>query len=370
MQKKIVIVSKFFKPDITPRAFRTFELARELGKQGHDVKVLVPVAYQDKYHKEADHQFEVLPLIKEWKQLQGRNPAIKILRFILNHFLIVPNIYHLWSVPRGLKKLDWSKIDGIISIAYPFTIHFGVSRFLRKTNSKTPWIADCGDPFYKNKEARLPNPFYFSYLESKYLKRCNAITIPTTNSIHAYPRQLQSKIHIIPQGFNFDEISKYKNTDHQNDILTFIYAGNFSANIRDPRPFLECLATDFKDQNFTFHIYTRPILDLSEYQKKLGSKLIIHPLIPRNELLKELSRADFVVNFENKHSTQVPSKLIDYGILEKPILSVKPFDLNIELISEFLSKEYKNSLVIGDLNSFNITLVAENFMKHLSKLKH
>ncbi len=39
---KILIVSRAFYPEISPRAFRTTELAKEFARQGHQVKIILP----------------------------------------------------------------------------------------------------------------------------------------------------------------------------------------------------------------------------------------------------------------------------------------------------------------------------------------
>jgi len=39
---KILIVSRAFYPEISPRANRTTELAKEFARQGHQVKIILP----------------------------------------------------------------------------------------------------------------------------------------------------------------------------------------------------------------------------------------------------------------------------------------------------------------------------------------
>ena len=42
MKLKICIASYYFLPENRPRSYRTFELAREFSRLGHDVTVFIP----------------------------------------------------------------------------------------------------------------------------------------------------------------------------------------------------------------------------------------------------------------------------------------------------------------------------------------
>ena len=89
----------------------------------------------------------------------------------------------------------------------------------------------------------------------------------------------------------------------------------------------------------------------------------MHKPVPRKDLLKELSTMDFMVNFENAGSRQTPSKLIDYLILEKPILSIRTGSLNEDHVLEFLSGNYAHQLVISDPEQYRIENVGKKFIQ-------
>jgi hypothetical protein len=83
--------------------------------------------------------------------------------------------------------------------------------------------------------------------------------------------------------------------------------------------------------------------------------------------MQELDKLDFVVNLENENLPgQIPSKLIDYAILRKPILNIVPNNPNMELISEFLNGNFSNSLVIENPEQYHITNVYRSFMSLLT----
>ena len=87
--------------------------------------------------------------------------------------------------------------------------------------------------------------------------------------------------------------------------------------------------------------------------------------LPRKELLFELSKLDFVVNFENAGEKQSPSKLIDYAIIKKPILSVNSFNFNETDALEFLDGYYESGLIIKNKEQYRIENVAKQFLNLL-----
>ena len=52
-KKRILIVSRSFYPDNSPRAFRTTELSKEFARQGHHVTVITP---RVKEHREFEQE--------------------------------------------------------------------------------------------------------------------------------------------------------------------------------------------------------------------------------------------------------------------------------------------------------------------------
>ena len=89
---------------------------------------------------------------------------------------------------------------------------------------------------------------------------------------------------------------------------------------------------------------------------------MLHDNVAREELLNELAAFDFVVNFDNGSVNQTPSKLIDYAIVEKPILNINAEHPDPELIEQFLSGDYSRRLVVPDLSAYDIRNVATKFL--------
>ncbi len=369
--KSILIFSYYYFPENTPRAFRTFELVREFTTQGYKVSLLLPnkECFQSQEFKDVIHKN--LTVFFVGKRLASQKPSLKR-KLILRDFL--KSIF-LYFNPFGLsigytfelcvflkKKIIVTEYDLLISIAAPFSVHLGTFfGFLINENLKAVKvkIADCGDPLYiKNKSA-----FYIKYLDLLLKRSFNYISVPTLNAKEdLILNGLESgKIKIIPQGFNLNsfKFNKYK----KNKIVSFAYAGIFYSDNRDPTPFFDFLK-QFKHP-FVFYVFTLSdnydtMKILNKYKDCFADKLVINFDLPRKDLLPILARMDFLLNIENKSGVQTPSKLIDYEICKRPIISVGQDKFEGDFY-EFYNGIYNNKLNI-DLSLYDIKKIANRFL--------
>src|SRR5690606_19247163 len=183
------------------------------------------------------------------------------------------------------------------------------------------WIADCGDPFMGQENDTFKYPFYFKYIEKWFCKKADYLSIPIKTAISAYYPEFHNKIRVIPQGFKFEDIDLAPK--NKNDFPHFAYAGGLIPGRRDPKEFFEFLV-NYKHP-FKFDIYTNQVNLVDSYVKRSNGRIEVKKYLPRKELLYELSKLDFLINFENKGQKQIPSKIIDYVIVDKPILSINSF---------------------------------------------
>lgn len=362
-KKKILIVCRGFYPEQSPRAFRATELAKEFARQGHDVKVVTP--YRPEKEK---HAKQYGYLLKDLGQLTWPIPQIKgtginkiflkaISRF-LSLFFEYPMLQLVFQVNRALK--DENSYDMLISVAVPYPIHWGVA-WSRKKNHKIAktWVADCGDPYYINHIDSFRKPFYFKYIEKWFSRRTDYITIPKEEMKITFFKEFHTKIVAIPQGFNFSDVKLYAGPII-NNVPTFAFAGGFIKGARDPKALLEYLS--ILETEFKFIIYTQNTALVEPYLLKLANKIEIREYISRDKLLYELSRMDFLVNIGYDPATQSPSKLIDYALTRRPILSIDSSNFNRTILDEFLNKDYTNAFTIPEIEIYNIENVVHRFL--------
>ncbi|MDH2363753.1 hypothetical protein [Priestia megaterium] len=378
--KKILITSYYFEPEITPRAFRTTELVKEFLKKGYTVDLYIPKTEEkDKINLENCniHYVNSRKMIssksipsKETSSRPKKNIIFRLLKKVTDSLTGGTNYlvygYHLYKELLNNNSKDYNLI---ISIGLPVHIHFATAKFLAKAKPNSVKVCDYGDPFFYNPAGK--HIFYLKYIEKWATKQFNYISIPTVKSTEYYTEyKNKDKIKIIPQGFDFSNIELANYTS--NSIPCFCYAGYFYENIRNPKFFFDFLDTLTIDYRFT--IYTSMESGFNRdiclaYKEKLGDKLILKDFIPREELIKKMSKMDFLVNFDNFNSNQVPSKIIDYTLSKRPILNINQGNFKEDTFNEFINKDYSNSLKIN-VEDYDIKTIVNEFEALTEIKKH
>ena len=365
-KKKILIVSRSFYPMNSPRAFRTTELLKEFARQGHDVTLIT--TKNEEVHSEFERKYGVT--IKDLGQLKfppvNLNGSTKSWRLIkravrrgLLQFFEYPDIELIWKVKKALKKE--SSYDLLISIAVPHPVHWGVSLARSRENPIAgTWAADCGDPYMGLTLDSFRKLFYFKHIEKYFCRKADYITVPFEGAREGYYPEFHEKIKIIPQGFNFREVEIDQDMYQPNPVPTFAYAGGLVPGGRDPKKFLSYLVQQNRDYHFILYTKSRGLVE--PWLSKGKGKIEIRDYIPRKELLKVLSQMDFLVNFDNETPLQMPSKLIDYYLTGRPVLSVGSREVNPDLIDQFLEGNFENQFQYENINQYRIGTVCNNFL--------
>ena len=366
---RVLVLSAWYYPARNPRAFRTTELVRELHRRGHHVDLFIPKdAIVDDFGMGNVHKVDVeRPLERQLTEpsahLSLRRVVVSFIRWASRFFLGVgPRDMwyggHLfWTMCQHRKEMK--DYDMEIAISYPFSVLL-VSRFIEHFyHTATVRIADCGDPLYRNPS--FAKAWYLKWAEKWVLSGYHYISVPFDRAKEAYEGLAPpTKITTIPQGVRLVDIDCA--LCRPNAVPTFCYAGIFYEHIRNPKFFLDYLLT--LDQSFRFVVYcledTFSQEMLSSYKKLLGEKLLIKSPIDRESLIHEMAKMDFVINFDNDNATQRPSKLIDYAMSRRPILSFNCQTFRPEVFQAFLKGDYSAQYHV-DLEQYDIRRVVDQF---------
>lgn len=368
MLKKVVIVCNAFYPDESPRSYRATQLVNEFARRNIEVTLICP----DKNGIEIFLENKSVNYVNLGK-LTWKIPMInsshtlanfinRIVSRLLPKLFEFPSIELFFKVSQQLRSIKDKNYDLLISIAVPYTIHWGVAKVWSSNKSKNIakiWVADCGDPYFTQQNDTIPTPFYFKWIEKWFMQKPDFISVPTEKSYLGYFSDFHSKIRVIPQGFNFDEINIGNYI--QSDVIKFGYAGGFTKWRRDPSSLCDFLCSLPQEFLFEFHVFTKDTDFVQRYSNK-DSRIILHDYIPREQLLYILSEFDFVINFENRGEIQTPSKIIDYAIVNRPILSLKSFDLELDKLRLFLNRNYTQSLILKNVEQYKISNVVQKFI--------
>lgn len=380
---KILLISYRFYPEINPRSFRTYELSREFASRGHYVKVIIP-----KYDYDYSELMEKYPIKiqfininkekydnlfikkdkfhKSYALSNKKSKVKKILKPLFNClFPSGRSSFYFFPLFKTLIK-EKGNFDLIIAISFPFSVltasalAFVFNKNISITKVK---IAEYSDPLTSN--SNLPNCFLYKLVDKFISSKFNYIVTHTEKAINTFLKYKDmDHIKIIPQGMDFSEvkIAKYQ----KNKIPTFGYAGIFYKKIRNPEKLLKYLKSI--NINFKFIIYT----DLNhsetaevtlEYTRNLKDKIILMPLLPRLEVIHELSKMDFLINIDNLSSNQTPSKLIDYALTKRPIYSFRQNNFDIEEFNKYLFGEYPSNKINIELENYDIKNVCNKFLE-------
>jgi glycosyltransferase involved in cell wall biosynthesis len=360
---RILIVAALFYPQNSPRANRASELAKEFARQGHEVKVLTVFEKHDYTMLANNFGISLENLgVRRWKSPDfGNSRAGYFLTRATFRLLSLtteyPDIELALLVSKALKKEN--EYDLLISIAVPYPVHWGVAAARKKNHQISKvWVADCGDPYMGCETDSFRKLFYFKYIEKWFMRKADFVSIPVDTARAGYYPEFQKKIRIIPQGFKIEPITG-AGQPVDNKVPTFAYAGGFIPNIRDPRPFLDYLLKI--DKEFRFIVFTKNEALINHYKSQLNGKLEVKDYISRPKLLEFMTQMDFLVNFDNNTGVQMPSKLIDYALVDRPILNIKN-EPDTQMVDEFLQGDYSRRMEIINIEQYNIENVVRQFI--------
>lgn len=356
----ILIVSGAFYPTNSPRSFRTTELAKQFLRLGHSVTLYFPetdydyTKFQNEYPITIKHYWRK----RNERTFTGISIVDRIIFRALNQLFDYPNILLKKSVYNAVK--NESGYDLLVTIAAPHQIHWAFGLLYQQgIKAAKTWVADCGDPYMLNGTGIYPKPKRYAQYEKLWCSMCDYITIPIEGAKKGYYPEFKTKLRVIPQAFNFSEvkIEEYK----KNEVPTFAYSGSLWPGSKDPRTLLDYLVVN-KEKNFKFVIYTDKIHLLKQYKDILGDKLELNGFIPRLDLLKKLSKMDFLVNFEFSTGVQSPSKMIDYTLTKRPILVLYYDKLDTKTFDSFLNGNYSGASTLPNIEDYDIKNVAKRFL--------
>lgn len=363
--KKILIVTRAFYPDISPRSFRATELVKEFARQGHAITVLT--SRNESCHAQFEQQHGVVikdlgrNILPQINRGEGGRLSVmfkRVLFRLLLMFFEYPDIELMFKVKRALAhEHDY---DLMISVAVPHPIHWGVAWERSKSHPvATTWVADCGDPYMGVTYDRFPRLFYFKYLEKWFCRKADFISVPIEGAKEGYYPEFRQKIRVIPQGFDFDEFD-FSQSYTGNQVPTFAYAGLFIRDTRDPRALLDWLVSS--EQDFKFYIFTKKRELIEPFLARARGRIELRAYLPRADLLSFLSRMDFLVNINNATSRQSPSKLIDYYLTGRPVLSMDSGTVDAGLMEAFFQRDYAGRHVFEKIERYRIDNVCRQFL--------
>jgi glycosyltransferase involved in cell wall biosynthesis len=244
--------------------------------------------------------------------------------------LFIPDARAGWYYPavkKGSAYLDKGNVDAIISIGPPHTTHLIGMRLSKKFS--IPHIPVFIDPwvdivYYKNFKRSKPTVALDNYLEKRVLQTSKSAVFVTKTMRNDYIKKypfLNNKSHVLYWGYDEEDFKDIRSEIPGNEE-TILHAGNIF-DFQNTPEFWKQVKTEIDNgRNLKIKFIGTVSPGIKQTIENTGLNLFTKYLgfLPYNEMLKELSRASYllVCATEPRH---VPGKLFEYLRTGKPIIA-------------------------------------------------
>jgi len=234
-----------------------------------------------------------------------------------------------------LKQIEIERPDAFVSFAQPWINH-QVGLRVKQRHPNLPWVAHFSDPWvdspYFNPEAEKARAAVIEQ-EKAIIAAADGVVFTTQETadlvMAKYPALWRKKVHIVPHGYDADLLDLIQ-AQPSSPIFTITHTGNLYAG-REPFTLLRALAIlrseiPTRQIQLAFVGYaTQSMRDLV-VRLGLGDMVSITPSMPFLDSLAISQSADLllVIDAPAEHSVFLPSKIVDYLSLRRPILALTP----------------------------------------------
>ena len=224
--------------------------------------------------------------------------------------------------------------DVLISVSPTFTAVAVARRLIGELHSTARWLIDLGDPFCFCEEAPQNNFRLYRRLnrvfERACFRRATAVSVTTAATRARYAElfpESVAKMHVIAPLLSLPDLP-VPESPKSNSARTIVYVGTLYGSIRRP-DFLLALFAQLRramtQESLELHVYgdVRDCASCFEpfLQEKVPS-VFLHGTVARSQALQAMANASVLVNLGNDTAYQLPSKILEYLAVGRPILNI------------------------------------------------
>jgi glycosyltransferase involved in cell wall biosynthesis len=243
------------------------------------------------------------------------------------------------STKQVIRRCKQQKCDILVTFAQPWVDHMIGLEVRRRC--RVPWLAHFSDPW-------VDSPYYDSSVpeiaaklevwrmqERQVIETADIVVFVTQQTadlvLRKYPAEMRRKARIIPHGFDRDTLTAAPASAGSTE-LRITYTGNIYAGKRDPIHLFEVLAEMNARTPLTgllqldFYGYCPPEVRAKAPELGIESIVTFHGSVGYLDSLCYAAKADLLLLIDAPSDVSVfmPSKIVDYLMLEKPILALTP----------------------------------------------
>jgi glycosyltransferase involved in cell wall biosynthesis len=223
----------------------------------------------------------------------------------------------------------------LVSFGQPFSDHLIGLRVHRATG--LPWVAHFSDPWTDSPylRGRMWQWRIWRRMEADVVREADALVFVNTQTadrvMRKYPASWRRKSHVVPHGFDCDSVI-HADTARADGRLHVVYTGRFYNGIRTPESLLSALATLARRRQLASELTLTFVGTPVKAYQRLASRLGLDDIVEFTghvsfaESARRAAAADvlLLIDAPSDESLFLPSKLVDYLPMQKPILGLTP----------------------------------------------
>jgi glycosyltransferase involved in cell wall biosynthesis len=339
--RRVLAISWDMPPLSGPRAVQVSRTLKHLVPLGWESSVVCFEARSSRYHPDHDLATRLraaagvtmipVPSLEErmfFRALWRVLPPLKLL----------PDEKWVWipAAARAARRLAArQRFDVLVSFAQPWSDHLIGLRLHRATG--LPWVAHFSDPWTDSPylRGRRWQRRLWRRMERDVIQAASAIVFVNAQTadrvMEKYPAEWRAKVHVVPHGFDCADLPQVQRPSASGP-LTLVHAGRFYEGARTPEPMLRALASLAGRRPLARELQVTFVGPLVPAYQRLAADLALADIVtftgrlPFAESAARSAGADVLVLIDAPagDSLFLPSKLIDYLPLGRPILGLTP----------------------------------------------
>lgn len=252
---------------------------------------------------------------------------------------MLPDEKWVWIRPaaRAAVMLNAEKgFDALATFGQPFSDHLAGLRVHRATG--LPWVAHFSDPWTDSPYLRGSEWQWrvWRRMEADVVHEADALVFVSRQTadrvMKKYPVEWRQKAHVVPHGFDCAAIAAAPAARDADRRLHMVYTGRFYEGLRTPESLLRAIGSLASRRRLADELLVTFVGTPVKSQQRLASQLGLDGVVrftgrvPFAESARYAWSADvlLVIDAPADESLFLPSKLVDYLPLGKPILGITP----------------------------------------------
>jgi len=229
-----------------------------------------------------------------------------------------------------------SRFDRLVTFAQPWSDHLIGLRVQRST--RLPWLAHFSDPWSDSPHVHAHEwqRRLWRRMEEKVVRNADSLVFVNERLadfvMKKYPAAWRRKAHVVPHGFDCRDRVAPSTPPLDDPRLRLVYTGRFYEGFRTPEPLLHAIAALERRYQpaSTLHVtfVGTPVAAHQQLARRLSlsGRVEFVGRMPFEESARLAAGADvlLVIDAPNEENVFLPSKLVEYLPLNKPILGLTP----------------------------------------------